>query len=208
MSLGFELGDGDFAQTRMVWWWGGWKNPFVAAAETDFAVPSAYGSQRPLYRPLSTKGTKRESFDLSPVKVEFDFPVTSVPTFDLLRSYYRTTRHLYETSDGITVFEREADHIAAKPQTVTGGWFPPPGKSMDGVVTKPAIRPVMDRIMFLVSAAKGEGDELQFVFTPIVTLWNPYNVALEIEGAVTYIWGDIPYRIGWRVYDASGYEEV
>ncbi|MGE9268126.1 MAG: hypothetical protein ACQKBY_08515, partial [Verrucomicrobiales bacterium] len=204
LSLGFEMDEADFAKETWSDAGESFANPFLAGAEELFGVPAAYGEQRPLFSPLANRGALKNNALGNLLKVEYDFPVAGVPTFHYLRSFYRIPRHLYVSADGVTAFERAGDHVASAAQAPTAGWTHPPGKSVDGEASTPSIRPVVDRVMYLISAAKGDGDLLQYVVTPVVTLWNPYNVALEIEGAVAYIWGDIPYRIGWRVYNESG----
>ena len=41
------------------------------------------------------------------------------------------------------------------------------------------------------------------VITPIITLWNPYSVALEIEGAIAYPWMDMPFSLDWKFKSGS-----
>ncbi|MES2659567.1 MAG: hypothetical protein V4689_13195 [Verrucomicrobiota bacterium] len=204
LSLGFEMSDSSFEQTN--WTSNGktFANPFKSVAEKAFTTPSSYTGQRPIYRPLTSSGTVSIPRDFWPANVQFSFPVTAVPTFHSLRSFYRIPHHLYQTGDGLTVFEREADHRAGAAGSVPGGYYPPPSKTMDAIKTQLGIRPVLDRAMFLVSGGLSSDDELRFVITPFITLWNPYNVALEIEGATSYMWIDMPYSVKWDVYNAAG----
>lgn len=204
LSLGFELSQADFQ--RDSWGSGGetFQNPFRSAGETAFETPASYRGQRPLYRPLAPTGSFEKKETFWPANVQHDFPTSAVPTFDLLRSFYRIPYHLYQTANGLTVFEKESDHISAKPPSISRGYFQPPPASVEGERTEVGIRPVMDRVMFLISAGMSEASELRIVMTPVITLWNPYNVALEIEGAVAHAWLDLPYEFQWSTYNASG----
>ena len=71
-------------------------------------------------------------------------------------------------------------------------------------------QPVLDRAIFLLSAALKpiSGDttqaDVRLVITPLVTLWNPYNVALEIDGAIVYPWIDMPFRMDWKFRPPTG----
>ncbi|MDP4611792.1 MAG: hypothetical protein NWT02_11430 [Opitutales bacterium] len=207
LSLGFEMSQSNFHQAKWTGADGTFDNPFHADSESAFSTPSTYDDQRPLYQPLSNSGTvvyQRPGFN--PANVQFDFPVNIVPTFDSLRSFYRSTHYLYNTVDGVTLFERESDHTAATNSGARSGWFKPPADSMDGQNTQIGFRPVLDRLMFVVSAGLGPSDDVRIVFTPVITLWNPYNTALEIEGATAYMWFDCPFTTDWRFYNPRGNE--
>ncbi|MGB6222814.1 hypothetical protein [Haloferula sp.] len=204
MSLGFDMDESDFEKAT---WSDGdvtFENPFHAASVDAFGVPSDYRDQRPLYRPIEQSGTYQVKKEFWPANVQFDFPIASVPTFQSLRSFYRAAYHLYQTDSGITVFERENDHVAGKAGNVGRGFYPPPAATVRGDRTQLSIRPVLDRTMFLISGGLSASDELRVIITPIITLWNPYNVALEIEGSVAHIWIDMPYDFTWRTYSTGG----
>ena len=205
LSLGLELDERDFNAQN----WSSVRNPFHASAEDDFATPGAYGSQRPLYEPQSETGNVVFTRgDFAPANVQGYVPVAAAPTFHTLRSFYRTPHHLYKSSgSGLTMFERESDHIASKPGSTRSGHYPPPSDTVDGDQTQVAFRPVLDRVMFVISGGLSQTDELRMVITPLIALWNPYNVALEIEGAVSYVWLDVPYRLDWTVNGRSGTEK-
>ena len=181
-------------------------NPFNAKAEKEFPVPSStYRGQRPLFKPLSDSGTfvhNRAYAGYWNANIEFSFPVTAAPTFDSLRSFYRIPRHLYQSSGGLTVFERESDHVGGSAAPGSGS-SPPPYKTMDGASTQSGIRPVVDRVMYLISGGLSSTDELRCVITPIITLWNPYNTALKIEGAVGYTWMNMQFAVKWKVFSNS-----
>ncbi len=195
LNLGFEMSDGDFAQDQ----WGQVKSPFHST-NAPVVPPNSYGIQRPLFTPLTQTGSVAASLNFNPASVQYQFPAAAVPTFNTLRSFYRTPHHMYG-SGSPTIFERPFDHVAVKQP---GAGNPSPGLGPLGQKSQTGYRPVMDRVMFLLSAGLGAGDEARLVMTPLVTLWNPYNVALEIEGAVAYYWIDSPFSMQWRIYDAAG----
>ncbi|RYD20402.1 MAG: hypothetical protein EOP88_15215 [Verrucomicrobiaceae bacterium] len=197
LSLAFEMSDASFKQDN----WNGLKNPLRAKATT----PASYGGQGALFRPLTNSGSVQVQLNFNPASTSFEFPVAAVPTFDTLRSYYRTPFHLYSTHDGTTVFEREGDHVALRPPP--SGSFSHPGAPPPARNTQAGYRPVLDRVLFVLSVAVGSDKEVRMVITPIVTLWNPYNTALEIEGAVAYPWMDLPFRLEWTFTSAGGAQE-
>ncbi|MEY3896807.1 MAG: hypothetical protein RLZZ214_2327, partial [Verrucomicrobiota bacterium] len=196
LSLGFEMPESDFKQDT----WGSFKNPFRAASAPQLGPLADYKGQRPLFLPLTSSGSVLVNLTFIPASTSFEFPAAAVPTFNTLRSFYRTPYHLYNTGDGPTVFERGMDHVALKQ---AGGGTPSPGATPPGQVSQTSYRPVLDRVLYLLSVGVGANKEVRLIVTPIVTLWNPYNVALEIEGAVTYPWMDFPFGASWTFYKGS-----
>jgi len=208
LSLGFEMAEDDF---RSAQWRSGdltVRNPFHADTEEQFRIPAIYRSQRPLYAHLgpSNSGNFTETrllgnFDTA--KVQFEYPIYCAPTFDTLRSHYRTHHHVFETADGPAIFERPMDHVAGRPaRRMTSGYFPTPSLAMKAQATQTSFKPVMDRTLFIVSASIN-GGQISYMYTPVVTMWNPFNVALEIEGAVSYLWLDLPFLVKWNFWDGD-----
>jgi hypothetical protein len=185
LSTGFDMTDSDFAKDA----WDTVKNPF---RETG---PAEYGGQKPLYRPVTNNAQAQVYMSFPPASVNHKFQVNGVPTYDTLRAYYRTYRHLYSTSSGTAAFERPYSHIAS-PEKVTGRPF--------GVKTQPALAPVLDRVSFFFSIyAKSDGT-LCILLTPFVTVWNPHNVDVETEGLVVYPWIDLAVFWNWNVTPKAG----
>ncbi len=199
MNLGFELSDGDFNLAA----WDGRPNPFLAAGVTDFSVPSAYDGQRPLFKPISENGSVDVTFTFPQANVRTQFPNAAVPTFTTLRSFYRTPHHLYDTAAGPTVFQRSADHVSFVKPTPSSGQFYAPGATPPGDDSHVGFTPVLDRVFFILGVGVSSGNEVRLTFTPIISLWNPYNTAMEIEGAVAYPWIDLPFSLRWNVKSST-----
>jgi len=199
LNLGFEMSSGDFSKDK----WGEFKNPFRASTVPELGAPPSYQGQRPLFRPLTTYGSVRTNILFNPISINYEFPAASVPTFNTLRSYYRTPYHLYNTSDGPTVFERASDHVALRQTRGNIG----PGKTPPAQASQTSYQPILDRVLYVLSTGLSSNDEIRLIITPIVTLWNPYNVALEIEGAVAYPWLDIPFTVDWDFYKNNTWME-
>ncbi|MCW1924294.1 hypothetical protein OKA05_17140 [Luteolibacter arcticus] len=185
MSTGFEMQDGDFAKAT---WQDGdvtATNPFRGGGATD------YKGQKPLFTPVVNNAQVQVTMDFDPATVNHKYQVNGVPTFDMLRTHYRTYRHLYEGGgNDLTAFERPYSHVAT-PEQITGRPF---GKQTQG-----SIQPVLDRVNFFFSVyAKADGT-LGILITPLVTIWNPYNVNVETEGLVVYPWIDMAIFWKWSV---------
>ena len=185
LSTGFEMSSSDFAANT-------WKdgdrtvtNPFRGGGPTD------YKGQKPLFTPVANSAQVQVTMDFPPASVNHKYQVNGVPTFDMLRSHYRIYRHLYGSSGSdLTAFERPYSHIAT-PEQITGRPF--------GKQTQPSVQPVLDRVNFFFSIyAKADGT-LGILITPLVTIWNPYNVNIETEGLVVYPWIDMAIFWNWSV---------
>jgi hypothetical protein len=195
INLGFEMKDDDFAKDA----WDGAPNPFRASSGmAGFNAPASYRGEQPLFLPLVENPIISHTTVFGGISAANRFYAAAVPTFDHLRSYYRIPRHLYGSSGSPVAAERRPNHVAVK--------IPPASASEQTPATPPpgglsqlAIRPVLNRVIFLLSAMVGSDRQLRLVITPVICLWNPYNVALETEGTVVYPWMDFPFEIKWRI---------
>ena len=199
LNLGFELEDGPFSQSS---WGDGIANPFRGSkSKAGFTVPGSFRSEMPLFRPLSNTDNPLVTAVLNyegVFQVAERFYGAGVPTFDHLRSYYRVAHHLYGNSNSPTVAERAVDHRAAT-LTNIGGATAAPSRPPRGLKSQTSIKPVLNRMIYLLSAMLDNSNKAQIVVTPVISLWNPYNAALEIEGAVAYPWIDVPFNFDWRI---------
>ena len=198
LSLGFEMSAADFAKDA----WGSIKNPFRAVNAPQLGASSSYRGERALFRPLTPSGSVRVDVRFPPANTTSEFPA-AVPTFASLRSFYRTPYHVYQTADGPTIFERGMDHVALKQPSPSSGQFPAPGATPLAKKSQTSYRPVLDRVLYVMSAGLSPTNEVRLIITPIITLWNPNNVALEIEGAVAYPWVDFPIRHNWKFHNGN-----
>ncbi|MGL4399830.1 MAG: hypothetical protein ACRCXD_08170 [Luteolibacter sp.] len=204
LNLGFELSDLDFAKDS----WTGTPNPFRSPNDAmGFSSPGSYKGQRALFKPLVDNPIVSTNTNYSPASVAHRFFAASVPTFDSLRSYYRIPYHLYGGSQP-TVAERGADHVATNVPSASGGLFAPsnPFPSTANRASILSVRPVLNRMIYVLSISVKDGTPRvpQLILTPVISLWNPYNTALEIEGAVAYPWMDIPFNLVWGFKQATG----
>ncbi len=175
LSLAFELDDGDFQRTPLH---GG----------------TAPGGERPLYEPGQRTNGRSVYVNLNydvPMPEQW-FDTGAPPTFNSLRSYYRMYHHMYQSAGGVTAFSRPHTSVYYNRQRASAKASvapPAPRGSETGV------GPVLDRILYVFNFWKGPTGYLNLVITPIVTLWNPNNVAVEAEGFVVYPWMDMPFYI-------------
>jgi hypothetical protein len=194
LSLGFELGDGDFGAAS----WDDTPNPFrTAADDAPFPSPGSYENQQALFRPLTDNPILESATNYGVASLSFRFFAGSVPTFDHLRSYYRIPHHLYGGSQPV-VAERGADHVAAVTSPPLNKTYLAPGDTPPGEKSTLPVRPVLNRLLYLLSSNLDDEDQVQLVITPVLSLWNPHNVRLEIEGAVVYPWMDLPFQLIWE----------
>lgn len=201
LNLGFELSDGQFAATS---WGDGIRNPFRGTSKAGFSVTSFRG-EVPLFRPISGTDNPLVTSVLNydgVFQVAERFYGAGVPTFDHLRSFYRIAHHMYGGTSPPTVAERALDHRAIT-LTAAGTALPTPSKAPRGLKSQTALKPVLNRMIYLLSAKLDSSGQAQIVVTPVLSLWNPYNAALEIEGAAAYQWIDVPYNFNWQVTRGS-----
>jgi hypothetical protein len=171
LSLGFNLDKGQFNQSR----WGQVNNPFGGGTAPQGEVP--------LFQPLNGGAPVTISMNYNPVRYDHVFETGAAPTFNSLRSYYNLFQHLYSTG-GATAFYR--------PQA-SAYWPDSPRGS------ETSVSPVLDRVLFFVCLYVDSGGFINIVFTPVITLWNPYNVAVESEGFVVFPWMDVPMFANFNI---------
>lgn len=193
LSLGFEMSDADFAKPK----WDEVPNPFrTPRTANGFSSPNSYEGQQGLFLPLKENPIASSIIRYDVASVSFRFYAAAVPTFDHLRSFYRIPQHLYGGTLPV-VAERGADHVAAASSPALGNTYFPPYDSVPGDKSSLSIRPVLNRMIYLLSMNLDGQDQVQLVITPVISLWNPYNTRLEIEGAVAYPWMDLPFQLIW-----------
>ncbi|GAA5482159.1 hypothetical protein [Haloferula sargassicola] len=179
LSLGFELDDSDFTRATL----NGVDNPFASQSGPD--------GERPIFEPIT---------DGSPISIDYAYRVASYtdiyktgapPTFNSLRSHYRAYKHLYQSNGDVTAKMRPVDSAYYNDNAPRG--------------TETGIQPVLDRLVMSLNMSI-IGGKLYFLITPVITLWNPYNVAIETDGLVAYPWMDVPLFLKWQIngQDANG----
>ena len=200
LSLGFELSDSDFAQAS----WDKISNPFrTPKAEGGVTSPSSYKGQQALFRPLVSNPIVSTVTSYGVASVAHRFYAAAVPTFDHLRSFYRIPYHLYGGEKPI-VAERGTDHVAAVIDPAPNKTYFAPSDPPLGLSSTLGIRPVLNRMLYLLSCKLDSSEQVQLVITPIISLWNPYNTRLEIDGAVAYPWMDFPFYLYCDYKDSKG----
>jgi hypothetical protein len=190
LSSGFELSDAEFTAEAWSDRQGRIPNPFRGSGGG-----SAYQGQVPLFQPLQDNAQLQVFMNFPPASVNHKFQVNGVPTFDSLRAFYRSYRHVYQSDLGPTVFERPYSHVAI-PQRVAGRPF--------GLRSQPALAPVLDRMNLLFSIVAKSDGTMGILLTPFITLWNPHNVAIQTEGVVVYPWIDFAVFWAWNVTPKAG----
>ncbi|MFZ9935577.1 MAG: hypothetical protein ACO3JG_00805 [Luteolibacter sp.] len=194
LSLGFEMSDMDFAKPA----WGDTPNPFRnPPAGAGFISPASYGQQQALFRPLTDNPVVASATNYGVASLSFRFYGASVPTFDHLRSFYRIPHHLYGGGEPV-VASRRSDHVAAETAPPMNRTYLAPSDAPPGDASTLSVRPVLNRMIYLLSSRLDEDDLVQLVITPVISLWNPYNSRLEIDGAVAYPWMDLPFQLIWE----------
>lgn len=186
-STGFDLADSDFGAITWQDDWGSVANPFRGGSRD-------YAGQRPLFAPLTPNAQVDVNMNFPPASVDYKFQINGAPTFDTLRAHYRMYRHMYNSGGSITAFERPQSHVAIPRQSQV------PGRPF-GTRTQPAVMPVLNRLNFFISITGRDNNDNSItpalLFSPVVALWNPYNVAIETEGIVIYPWIDL--AIFWNM---------
>jgi type II secretory pathway pseudopilin PulG len=179
LNLAFELPDAKFAQTR----WDDVTNPFRTTTAANPEVP-IHGQTPGVTGPILTQLAYISNSSA------MRYPTGSAPTFDMLRSAYSSYRHLYKSNGSPTAFFRPQVNRAWKSGELAAVYPAPRG-------SETSVAPVLDRMLYLLSLwANSEGTPC-LVITPVITLWNPYNVAIESAGYVAYPWMDIPIHLNF-----------
>lgn len=182
LSLAFELPDAKFSQSR----WDDMTNPFRnGSLEVPIHGQVPNGDGKPILTQLTYLSTA----------VVSRYPVGAAASFDMLRSAYSSYRHLYQSNGTATAFFR--------PQ-VNKTW----SKDLSAIYPAPrgsetSVAPVLDRMLYILSLWANNDGTPMLVITPVITLWNPYNVAIESNGYVAYPWMDIPLYLDFKMKDGS-----
>jgi hypothetical protein len=200
LNLGFEMSDSDFAKSS----WSGVPNPFRSPnANMGFSSPNSYQGQRALFQPLVENPIVATVTSYGVASISHRFYSAGVPTFDHLRSFYQIPTHLYGGSAPV-VAERGADHVAVSIAPASKKSYFPPANPPEGLGSSLSIRPVLNRMLYLLSTKLDANNQAQLVITPVISLWNPYNIRMEIDGAVAYPWMDLPFLLYWEFKSANG----
>ncbi len=176
LSLAFELSDSDFRSDSL----DGISNPFVSGEGPD--------GERPLFEPNTDGGPVSIDVNYGPFSLANIFKTGAPPTFQSLRSHYRIYKHTYRSTGGTTALARPVTSSYYRDRTPRG--------------TETGIQPILDRLLMAFSLSV-QGGEMNVVITPVITLWNPYSVAIEAEGFVAYPWMDFPIHIQWEISGSS-----
>ncbi|MDB6079326.1 MAG: hypothetical protein JWO82_3073, partial [Akkermansiaceae bacterium] len=176
LSLAFEMSQSDYKKSK----WGAINNPFAEGAfgDTPLFTPNT-GTGSPLTYPVN----------YGAVTYQEVFFASAPPTFGTLRSYYRMYRHLYNAGGGgsVTAFQRPQ---ASNYWTATGGY--PAQIPTDGGGNNTSVGPILDRMLMVLCEYVTPSGQAAIVISPIITLWNPYNTGIDVDGMVAYPFMDIP----------------
>lgn len=176
LSLGFEMERNDFLRAN----WNGSENPFF-----DDNSP---GSEMRLYDRAASAETVNMRIPYGPINYDMRMDVGAPPTFSSLRSHYRLYKHLYNSGATPTARQRFQTNAAYATEHPRG--------------SETSVNPVLDRVAFFLSITLESGVPALLI-SPVVTLWNPYNVAIESDGYVVYPWMDIPLHLEVKTKPAA-----
>lgn len=185
LNLAFELSDSKFAQTT----WDGLANPFRTSGSNP-EVP-IHGQTPNVPGPILTQIAYLSN------TIATRYPIGNASTFDTLRSAYSSYRHLYKSNGSPTAFFRPQVNRAWKSGDLASVYPAPRG-------SETSVAPVMDRMIYLLSLWANEEGTPCLVMTPVITLWNPYNVAIESAGYMAYPWMDIPLYLNFTAPEPKG----
>lgn len=171
LSLAFEMGDNEFKNATLD---GGVANPFSG---------NDPGGESRLYHSAgsSSAGTITLRLNYDPVYHTMAMDTGAPPTLNSLRSYYRMYKYMYDVGGVPTVAQR----FQANPSYDNASRFAPRG-------SETSVNPILDRVLLYFSLTANARRQVSLLITPVITLWNPYDVAIECEGYVAYPWFDIP----------------
>ncbi|MES2437792.1 MAG: hypothetical protein V4584_01910 [Verrucomicrobiota bacterium] len=179
LNLAFELPDANFAKAK----WDTVTNPFRNG--TAEAV---------IYGPTANTQPPSIKTDYGVVQLNQTFAIGAAPTYDMLRSHYTTYKHLYQSGGTVTAFQRPQVNRVWKTKLPI---YSAPRGSETGII------PVLDRMMYLIHIWADTTGTPWVVLAPVITLWNPYNVAIESKGYVAYPWMDMPIGVSGRITKGS-----
>ncbi len=176
LSLAFEMSDLNFQRTQ----WGPFPNPFRGGI--------APGGEVPLFQPANSAQPPTITVDYDGRANETrTFNTGGVPTFDHLRSHYRLPREMGSSGSSISI------------RPMTSRWWDPFTPSSGGVT------PVLNRVLFFFSPWIDPSDPstMRILLTPVIVLWNPYDVPIESTAYFAYQRLDIPVRFRFSVDPAD-----
>ena len=197
LSLAFELPDAVFEKEEL----NDRPNPFRGDDPRLGASTRNTGGERSLYQRGRASRSGRIQFRETYRRLDTPFDIDqfilsgNLPTYDTLRSHYRLYKHLYQSGGGVTAYERSSE----SPLWTGASFTRLAGKSGAGSRSQTSLAPVLDRTLIFHKIGVSSDRRLQVILTPVVTLWNPYNVALECEGYLVLPLYDYPVLIWWTI---------